>query len=104
MIMSYRLLLPLCAAALLLAGCATPVTVTSTPPGAAVYSRGSGRPAFRWQYRGQTPVTFKMRYNAIQTFVRWPGDEGGRSEVRRTPLLFEDDVKIHFNRQAAPTR
>ncbi|NLF23781.1 MAG: hypothetical protein GX590_11560 [Lentisphaerae bacterium] len=80
----------------LLAGCATPVTVTSTPPGASVYCRGSGRPAYRWKYRGSTPVTFKVPYNAVQTFVQWPGATPTRSDVRHDKLLFRDDVTLHF--------
>jgi hypothetical protein len=98
---SIRLILPLLLCALLLAGCATPVTVTSNPAGASVYCRGSGRPAYRWKYRGNTPVTFKVPYNAIQTFVQWPDREGRRSEVRRSELLFEEAVKLHFERPAA---
>lgn len=85
----------------LLAGCATPVTVTSNPAGASVYCRGSGRPAYRWKYRGSTPVTFKVPYNAIQTFVQWPAPQSGRSEVRRSELLFEETVRLHFERPAA---
>ncbi|NLF85043.1 MAG: hypothetical protein GX571_02920 [Lentisphaerae bacterium] len=88
--------LPLILLATLLAGCATPVTVTSSPEGAAVYCRGSGRPAYRWKFRGNTPVTFKVPYNAIQTFVQWPGASGRRSEVRQDKLLFEDEAKLHF--------
>ncbi|MDD5708080.1 MAG: hypothetical protein PHR35_19350 [Kiritimatiellae bacterium] len=91
-------------AVLLLAGCATPITVTSNPPGAAVYCRGSGRPAYRWSYRGNTPVTFKVPYNAVQTFVQWPAPEGGRSEIRRDSLIFEDAAKLHFERRPAPAR
>ena len=89
-------ILPLILLATLLAGCATPVTVTSSPEGAAVYCRGSGRPAYRWKFRGNTPVTFKVPYNAIQTFVQWPGASGRRSEVRQDKLLFEDEAKLHF--------
>lgn len=85
---------------MLLAGCATPVTVTSTPEGAAVYCRGSGRPAYRWKFRGNTPVTFKVPYNSIQTFVQWPGATGRRSAVRHDHLLFEDAIKLHFERQS----
>ncbi|NLF86278.1 MAG: hypothetical protein GX571_09260 [Lentisphaerae bacterium] len=89
-------ILPLLLLATLLAGCATPVTVTSSPAGAAVYCRGSGRPAYRWKFRGNTPVTFKVPYNAIQTFVQWPGAPGHRSEVRQDKLLFEDAATLHF--------
>jgi hypothetical protein len=80
----------------LLAGCATPVTVTSTPPGASVYCRGSGRPAYRWKYRGNTPVTFKVPYNAVQTFVQWPGPSATRSDIRHDKLLFRQDATLHF--------
>ena len=89
-------ILPLVLLAALLAGCATPVTVTSVPAGAAVYCRGSGRPAYRWKFRGNTPVTFRVPYNAIQTFVQWPGASGRRSEVRQDSLLFEDEARLHF--------
>jgi hypothetical protein len=88
--------LQLVVAVSLLSGCATPVIVTSTPTGAAVYCRGSGRPAYRWKYRGKTPVTFKVPYNAIQTFVQWPGATGRRSNVRQDKLLFADEVNLHF--------
>ncbi len=89
------LLLP---ALLLLAGCATPVTVTSTPSGAAVYCRGSGRPAYRWKYRGNTPLTFKVPYNKIHTFVQWPDDSATRSAIRTDKLLFEEQVELHFKK------
>ena len=88
--------LPFILFAALLAGCATPITVTSSPEGAAVYCRGSGRPSYRWKYRGNAPVTFKVYYNAVQTFVQWPGASGRRSEVRQDKLLFEDEAKLHF--------
>ena len=91
--------LPALAAAVWMSGCATPVTVTSTPPGAAVYCRGSGRPAYRWKYRGNTPVTYKVPYNAIQTFVQWPGTPAGRSEIRLDKVLFEKRVELHFDRE-----
>ena len=100
LIAKYRLLPALLALALL-AGCATPVVVTSNPPGAAVYSRGSGRPAYRWRYRGNTPVTFKVPYNSIQTFVQWSGEDGQKSPVRYDKILFEDKVELHFEKQPA---
>ena len=88
-----------CLAAILLTGCATPITVTSNPPGASVYSKGSGRPAYRWRFQGKTPVTFKMRYNAINTFVQWPTPDNTRSKVRRDSLLLKDDLLLHFVRE-----
>lgn len=96
----FSLLLPPVLALLLAAGCATPVTVTSDPPGAAVYCRGSGRPAYRWRYRGETPVTFDVSYNAIETFVKWPDPRPERSAVRRDQLLFKEGVQVHFERAA----
>jgi hypothetical protein len=86
------------AGAVLLSGCATPVTVMSDPPGAAVYARGSGRAAYRWQYRGTAPVTFPAYYNAVLAFVRWP--DGTRSDIRRGDCLLVDSVEMRF--QAPP--
>lgn len=86
------------AAALLFGGCATHVTVTSTPEGASVYCRGSGRSSYRWKYRGNTPVTFPVYYNAIETFVQWPGQQGRRSDVRHDRILFEEETKLHFEK------
>ena len=81
-------------AALLGAGCATHVTVTSDPPGAAVYARGKGRSIYRAEFKGTTPVTFKMYYSAMQAQVRWPG--AGRSEIRSQDLHFKRNVHMDF--------
>ncbi len=94
------LLLAMCGGFLLTSGCATPVTVRSTPPGASVYMRGSGRPAYRWSAKGNTPASFRVPYNAIQVFVRWP--DGTRSEIRRASLLLEDQVTLDFSQNATP--
>jgi hypothetical protein len=75
--------LPFILFAALLAGCATPITVTSSPEGAAVYCRGSGRPSYRWKYRGNAPVTFKVYYNAVQRGAVRQSGFRGRGE---TPL------------------
>lgn len=94
------------AATLALSGCMTPVTVTTDPPGATVYSRGAGRPSYRWKYRGSTkdgdPVIFKVPYNAIKTRVVWPASEGKpamQSEEAYTQLLFNDPPVLHFVRK-----
>lgn len=92
-------LLAVLLAMLFASGCATPITVTSSPEGAAVYCRGTGRPAYRWKFRGNTPVTFKVPYNAIQTFVQWPGVEGQKSEVRYDNILFNEAAKYHFEQK-----
>lgn len=90
---------------LIFSGCMTPVSVQTDPPGATVYCRGSGRPAYKWKPRGITapgkPVTFRVPYNAIQTFAYWPtpdGKSGVRSEIVKTKLLFEDDANILIKR------
>ncbi len=90
----------------LFVGCMTPVTVTSDPPGASVYCRGSGRAAYKWKLRGTTaadkPVTFRVPYNAIQTRVQWPAEAGlpaEGSEVVYTKLLFKEDPVLHFERK-----
>lgn len=93
-------LLALCGCLLLASGCATPVTVRSNPPGASVYVRGSGRPAYRWTFKGNSPATFTVPYNAIQVFVRWP--DGSRSEIRRASALFEEQLTLDFNQNAMP--
>lgn len=99
-------LLAALAAAAALSGCMTPVTVTTDPPGATVYCRGAGRPAYRWKYRGSTkggdPVIFKVPYNAIRTMVVWPASNGRpatQSEEAYTQLLFENPPVLHFVRK-----
>lgn len=94
------------ALAALFTGCMTPVTVTTDPPGATVYSRGAGRAAYRYQYRGSTkdgqPVIFKVPYNAIKTMVVWPaenGKKGVQSEEVYTKLVFKEDPVLHFVRK-----
>ena len=104
-----NLLLPAIALSLgatLLVGCMTPVTVTTDPPGASVYCRGSGRAAYKWKFRGTTtadkPVTFRVPYNAILTQVKWPVQNGlpaESSEVRYNNLLFKEDPVLHFERK-----
>lgn len=90
----------------LFAGCMTPVTVVTDPPGATVYCRGAGRNAYRWRPRGTTstnqPVVFKVPYNAIQTKVVWPGEKGEPSvpsETTYTKLLFKEDPLLRFERK-----
>lgn len=82
-------------------GCMTPVTVQTDPPGAVVYCRGSGRPAYKWKPRGMTeagkPVTFRVPYNAIETYAVWPAANGRpavRSQKEYTKLLFKEDPVI----------
>ena len=64
----------------LFSGCMTNVTVTTDPPGAMVYSRGHGRTSYKWAPMGSTqdgkPVTFRVSYNAIDTFAKWPAANG----------------------------
>jgi hypothetical protein len=88
-----------------LSGCMTPITVQTDPPGATVYCRGSGRPAYKWKPRGMTaegkPVVFRVPYNTIQTFALWPAENGKpavRSEVVKTKLLFRKDPVINFTK------
>lgn len=103
---SYNLLSLVGLGALVVAftGCMTPVTVMTDPPGATVYSRGSGRPSYKWEYRGSTkngPVVFKVPYNAIKTRVCWPAENGKpavQSEEVYTKLLFNDDPVIKFKK------
>lgn len=105
--MKKRILFSAALAALFaLSGCMTPVTVTTDPPGATVYCRGSGRPSYRWKYRGATkdgqPVIFKVPYNAINTMVVWPASDGRpamQSEAVHTSLLFKEDPVLHFVRK-----
>lgn len=99
------LLFPCIAAAMLLAGCMTPVTVTTDPPGATVYSRGAGRAAYLYKYRGCTKdgdaVVFKMPYNAIKTMVVWPAENGKpavQSQEIYTKLIFGDPPVLHFRK------
>ena len=84
--------------ALWISGCATHVTVRTNPPDASVYARGSGRPAYRWEYRGTVkpnePVTFDMYYSAMNVFVQWP--DGQRSEIRHQDMHFKKDVQMEF--------
>ncbi|MBR3086624.1 MAG: hypothetical protein IKH04_09515 [Kiritimatiellae bacterium] len=99
-------LIPFLAVAAAFAGCMTPVTVTTDPPGATVYCRGAGRAAYRWKYRGATkdgqPVVFKVPYNAIKTMVVWPASDGKpamQSEEAYTKLLFKEEPVLHFVRR-----
>ena len=89
------------AAAFALCGCMTPITVQTDPPGATVYCRGWGRPAYKWKSRGITaadkPVTFRVPYNTIHTVAIWPGKDGkpaSRSPEVETKLLFREDPVI----------
>lgn len=90
----------------LFCGCMTQVTVTTDPPGATVYCRGAGRPAYRYKYRGSTkdgnPVIFKVPYNAIKTMVVWPASDGRpatQSEEAYTKLFLKDEPVLHFVRK-----
>ena len=89
------------AAVFMLCGCMTPITVQTDPPGATVYCRGWGRPAYKWKSRGITaadkPVTFRVPYNTIHTVAIWPGKDGkpaSRSPEVETKLLFREDPVI----------
>ena len=89
------------AAIALFSGCMTPITVQTDPPGATVYSRGWGRPSYKWKRYGVTekdkPVTFRVPYNTIHTVAKWH-DANGRptaiSEEVETKLLFREDPVI----------
>jgi hypothetical protein len=74
------------------AGCATQVTVNSNPPGADIYARGSGRPAYRWEYRGKAPAEFKSYYSAVKTVAKWP--DGKQSEVIRAKTGWTKSVEL----------
>lgn len=95
------------AAILLFAGCMTPVTVQTDPPGATVYCRGWGRPAYKWKPRGRTeagkPVVFRVPYNTIHTFAVWEAADGKtakRSDEVETKLLFREDPVITLTPRA----
>lgn len=93
---------------LLLAGClgtgcrATAITVTSKPSGATVYSRGCGRIGFRWEKKGETPVTFPSRYDSQNTMVKWP--DGSRSEIQYSSLIGKDATDIYFEQKVPAGR
>ena len=100
---NYRIptLLLAVAAVAALSGCMTPITVQTDPPGATVYCRGWGRPAYKWKPRGMTaadkPVTFRVPYNTIHTVAIWPAADGKparRSDEVETKLLFREDTVI----------
>lgn len=91
------LLLLGCVTILLAAGCGTTVRITSDPPGLPAYIRGSGRAAYRWTFLGPTPAECREHYNAVLTKVVWP--DGTTSEEKRTSLIGEDEVKVHFQRR-----
>ena len=100
-------LLLACGAALLLAGCMTPITVQTDPPGATVYCRGWGRPAYKWKLRGRTeagkPVVFRVPYNTIHTVAVWEAADGKpakRSDEVETKLLFREDPVITLTPRA----
>lgn len=96
----FSLLLPFLAISAFF-GCSTPVTVTTDPPGATIYCRGAGRPAYKWTYRGATtdgqPVIFKVPYNAIKTMAVWPAKDGQpavKSDIIYTKILFNENPVI----------
>ena len=88
-----------------LSGCATNVTVRTNPPDGAVYARGSGRPAYRWEFKGiskaDKPARFDMYYSAMDVFVQWP--DGVRSEIRHQDMHFSSKpVLLDFTRPGTP--
>ena len=92
-------------AAIWLSGCATQVTVRTNPPDGAVYARGSGRPAYRWEFKGTAkadkPANFGMYYSAMDLFVQWP--DGQRSEIRHVDMHFNKrEVQVEFTRPCTP--
>ena len=95
------------AALLLFAGCMTPITVQTDPPGATVYCRGWGRPSYKWKLRGRTeadkPVVFRVPYNTIHTIAVWETADGKpakRSVEVETKLLFREDPVITLTPRA----
>lgn len=84
--------LPVAALLVFGAGCATQVTVNSNPPGADIYARGSGRPAYRWEYQGQAPAAFKSYYSAVKVVAKWP--DGRQSDVARAKTQFKGKVSV----------
>ncbi len=95
------------AALLLFAGCMTPITVQTDPPGATVYCRGWGRPSYKWKLRGRTeadkPVVFRVPYNTIHTIAVWETADGKpakRSDEVETKLLFREDPVITLTPRA----
>ncbi len=94
------------AAAFVLCGCMTPITVQTDPPGATVYCRGWGRPSYKWKVRGMTaadkPVNFRVAYNTIHLLAIWPGKDGKpafRSDEVEAKLLFREDPVITLTPQ-----
>jgi hypothetical protein len=85
---------PLLGIALLVSGCTTAVNITSNPPGAHVFARGSGRAAYHWEKKGQAPVAYKSWYSAEKARVVW--DDGTKSEIVRTPMMWTRSAEIHF--------
>lgn len=85
------------AAVVLVSGCASTVRVESTPPGAVVRMRGSGRAIYRWRSVGLTPCEFKAPYSAIQTYVRWK-DGTESDKVRVTIPKFSDPAPVVFTK------
>ena len=90
----------LIASALLLTGCTTAVTVTSVPPGATVYARGSGRPSFKWEKKGVTtaerPLVYTSAYSADKLFGVW--EDGRRTPEIRIQHIFDRDVSVELVR------
>jgi len=78
------------------AGCSTTINVNSTPPGAEVYARGKGRAAYKWEYKGTTPVSYDSYYNKEQVRVRW--DDKIFSDTQDVGLIGTDDAAVTFTR------
>ncbi len=84
----------LLAAVVLFSGCATSVKVTTVPSGAAVWARGSGRAAYKWELKGGDGVAYKSYYSTDLVMAVW--DDGIRSEPVRVPHMFEKEVEVEL--------
>jgi hypothetical protein len=93
---------PLLGLMLLASGCTTAVSITSNPPGAHVFARGSGRAAYHWEKKGQAPVNYKSWYSAEKARVVW--DDGTKSTIVRTPMAWHRSALIHFEHPEAARR
>lgn len=90
-------------AVVMFVGCKTPITITTEPAGAVIWTKGAGRSAYQWSYKGTTdkgPVTFDAAYSAIRTVAVWK-DADGKTTAKKevyTKLSTTKPAAIHIQK------
>ena len=86
-------------AAMLSAGCATHVVMTSDPSPATVYAKACGRSSYHWRAVGSTPMTYNSWYTHEIAFAKWP--DGVQSAVQNLPAGCGAEGQTHFVKPVA---